>query len=130
MRQLELSFVKIFRNKLDFLLHVLFELLDANVFRDRCDVLLPCKRLLRQPSEYLLICIVLALLVCHVVAVRGLLVKLSERVCSLLKTVLQVLEVNVSAALAVGRILGELGLCLVLEVLSGNLVGHSKSGRA
>ncbi len=61
---------------------------------------------------------------------RGLLVKLSERVCSLLKTVLQVLEVNVSAALAVGRILGELGLCLVLEVLSGNLVGHCKSGRA
>ena len=34
LRQLELSFVKIFRNKLDFLLHVLFELLDANVFRD------------------------------------------------------------------------------------------------
>lgn len=49
-----------------------------------------------EPLEDLFKCILPTLLVCDVIAVSGLLIKLSKRVCSLFEAYLEAIQVNVS----------------------------------
>lgn len=76
--QLELTLIDVFLCKVHLLLHVLFKLVNWDVFWHCCQILLvsSCEWLLSQPGEYFFVGVGLALLVCHVVAVRWLLVEL------------------------------------------------------